>query len=630
MFDLEKLVTGTKSREDEESGTPTTTHDRKNAQSETDLEEYDDSESCLSGVEAEKQALSPNPSFLESRKLSDHPTIFGKSMSDHNVSMSDHKISPEEPRKSPKNMQETTSRCSKLALIGRVLARVVKYLGIGFMVCTLILGTIHWPVSLRENPEARAQVMSILFCNGLIMVALEDVLHINKSAMMLCLAATMWVLLAMAADTAPEQNELHKELRISLYDVGSVVLFLLPAMAVVETMDHFDGFALVMLLIRKMSGGKQQRIPGIVSMYTFFLSSVIDNLTATIVCLKILKLMGGKQEFRHLCGGLVVIAANAGGAWSPVGDVTTTMLWIQHKITSVAIIQALFVPSLVAGIAPVAGVWWHAKSRNLFVNEKKPKEHQYRADSDWEDATDPTMTDRARDENESQPLRQFSQDLGESGEAEPEVTKDKCLALALGFTCIAMVPALKTQTGLPPYIGMLLALGTMWLVADGFLRTKNHEAGNGHGGAVMEALHKVDLSGLLFFTGVLLCVGGLNSAGVLHRYSDWMVSVFGHNDTMLCTVLGISSAVVDNVPLVEASIDMFDDTPTDDPLWQLIALAAGTGGSILSIGSVAGVTFMSMEKVGFLWYFRRIGLWASFGYGLGIATYVLQRSVLGL
>eukprot|EP00746_Dinoflagellata_sp_MGD_P017385 gnl/MRDRNA2_/MRDRNA2_139893_c0_seq1.p1 gnl/MRDRNA2_/MRDRNA2_139893_c0~~gnl/MRDRNA2_/MRDRNA2_139893_c0_seq1.p1 ORF type:complete len:618 (+),score=115.00 gnl/MRDRNA2_/MRDRNA2_139893_c0_seq1:63-1916(+) len=612
-------------RHDVENGFPAAVNGSTQEKRQPHLD-YDDSDSEPPSPETqETQSLSPQikPAAATngiSPKNSVLPTVFGKSMPENDMS-------PQEPRKFPPNGKDESSCCSKLASIGRGLARFVKVLLIGFMACSFILGTIHWPVSLREDPEARALMMSILFCNGLIMVALEDVLLINKSAMMLCLAATMWVLLAMAADTAPEQNELHKELSHGLLDVGSVVLFLLPAMAVVETMDHFDGFALVMVLIRKMSSGKQSRVPFILALYTFFLSSIIDNLTATIVTLKILKLIGGQQKFRHLCGGLVVIAANAGGAWSPVGDVTTTMLWIQHKITSVATIKALFIPSLVAGLTPIAGVWWHLQSNGLFKTEKKSKKQHYSTDSDMGDASDREMV---QDDNEFQPLRHYNLDLAETTEQEPRVTKDKCLAFSIGIMCIMMVPVLKTLTGLPPYIGMLLALGTMWLVADACLPNKNQHAGNGHGGGVIDALHKVDLSGLLFFTGVLLSVGSLNSAGVLHRYADWMVAVFGHDATMLCTVLGISSALVDNVPLVEAAIDMFEETPCDDPLWQLTALAAGTGGSILSIGSVAGVTFMSMEGVGFLWYFRRIGLWAAVGYGLGIVTYTLQRSILGV
>jgi len=226
------------------------------------------------------------------------------------------------------------------------------------------------------------------------------------------------------------------------------------------------------------------------------------------------------------------------------------------------------------------------------------------------------------------------------------------MVLLLGICCVLMVPVLKMWTGLPPYLGMLFALGVVWIVtesmgfaspdeeeedpemhareatADALETPKAHAEAVGHGG-VPAALHKVDLTGLLFFTGVLLAVVALDAAGVLRRYAAWMMETFGDNAVMLSALLGVSSAVVDNVPLVEASIDMFEH-PMDDPLWQLVALAAGTGGSILSIGSIAGVTLMSMEGVGFMWYVRKVSLWAAIGFALGIATYEGQRRLIGI
>merc|ERR1711988_622948 len=207
------------------------------------------------------------------------------------------------------------------------------------------------------------------------------------------------------------------------------------------------------------------------------------------------------------------------------------------------------------------------------------------------------------------------------------ITKTKVLSLVVGVLAILLVPFLKIWTGLPPYLGMLLALGIMWLVSD-LLHFESPSADGKEDDlaptGVMAALYKVDLSGLLFFTGILLSVGALDSAGVLHTYATMMVDSVGHSPVGLSVLLGVSSSVVDNVPLVEASIDMFADVPTDDRLWQLVALAAGTGGSLLSVGSIAGVTLMSMEKVGFLWYCKRISLWALLGFFFGIATYELQ------
>jgi len=240
-----------------------------------------------------------------------------------------------------------------------------------------------------------------------------------------------------------------------------------------------------------------------------------------------------------------------------------------------------------------------------------------------------------------------SQTVDESKQL-PKVTWAKIVVLVLGVACIFMVPVLKIVTGLPPYLGMLLALGVIWFVTDTntFKRLTHfedprsmekgdfetpHTPGNTQylfsDEGVIEALHKMDLTGLLFFAGVLLCVGALNTAGVLHHYADFLMGICGKNSVAIATFLGVSSAVVDNVPLVEAAINMFDDVPLDDPLWQLIALAAGTGGSILSVGSIAGVTFMTMEGVGYIWYCRRISLWAIVGFTLGIATFQAERAI---
>lgn len=212
------------------------------------------------------------------------------------------------------------------------------------------------------------------------------------------------------------------------------------------------------------------------------------------------------------------------------------------------------------------------------------------------------------------------------------ITSTQILSLAIGIVVILLVPVLKIVSGLPPYLGMLLALGLMWLISELLHFDTQSMDDHGHGAiprGVAAALHKVDLTGLLFFTGVLLCVGALDSAGVLTMYATMLVNSVGHSPVALCTFLGISSAIVDNVPLVEASIDMFKDVPTDDRLWQLVALAAGTGGSMLSVGSIAGVTLMSMEGVGFLWYCKRITPWAFLGFIFGIGAYQLQYTLAG-
>mmetsp|Transcript_6971 Transcript_6971/g.12325 ORF Transcript_6971/g.12325 Transcript_6971/m.12325 type:complete len:455 (-) Transcript_6971:185-1549(-) len=452
-----------------------------------------------------------------------------------------------------------------------------------------------------EDQTSHGRCLTVLFLIGMTLVAFEDIVMLDKSAVMLVLAATMWTFHAVSFHpiTSHEGHEkLQAELEKGLAEVGSVVLFLLPAMGIVESIDYFHGFAIITSYIQRCTAGKYaDRLMPITCLIAFFLSSVIDNLTATIVAVKILKrVMPHNQDWRHSCGGLAVVAANAGGAWSPIGDVTTTMLWIQGKITTLSTVSWLFLPSFVSGVIPLAGIWWQAKRFGV---------------------QDDALT-KAKSMRSIQP--------------EGRVDFYSKTALVLGMLCILMVPVIKLVTGLPPYLGMMLALGAFWLATDMIGMPSEESADeeqDGHGGGVTKALHHVDLSSLLFFTGVLLAVVALDCAGVLHHFASFLVDISGGSHIMICTLLGISSAIVDNVPLVQASIDMFEE-PTDSPMWQLVALAAGTGGSMLAVGSVAGVTLMGLEGVGFFWYCKRISFWAALGFAAGLATYQLQRVILGM
>lgn len=482
-----------------------------------------------------------------------------------------------------------------------------KMLFLGSMAMAFLAALFYWPYNLIEDDDLERHVLSFLFVCGLILVAIEDLVGINKSAIMLVLAATMWTFHGVSFHPTSSHEgyqELHLHLAQGLVDVGSIVLFLLPAMGLVESMDHFESFAVVTRFIEIQTTGHRDRLMPIICLLTFFLSSVIDNLTATIVALKILRHVAPHdKDWRHTCGGLVVIAANAGGAWSPIGDVTTTMLWIQNKISVGPTVLSLFLPSFVAGTIPLAGLWWQANQH------LKAAKHVV-------------------EDNASSGENTHDEDLDViSIEGSDEISRMKIAALVLGMVCILTVPILKTLTGLPPYLGMLLALGLYWIVTDLVDFKQSGALNEAHSGGVVEALHKVDLTGLFFFTGVLLSVVALAVTGVLERYAVLMNDFCGGNPVTLSVLLGISSAVVDNVPLVQAAIEMFDETPADDPLWQLVALAAGTGGSILSVGSIAGVTLMGMEGVGFLWYLRRISFWAALGFFLGIGTYQLQRGL---
>jgi len=537
---------------------------------------------------------------------------------------------------------------------------LVRFMGIGIMAVVMFVAVVHWPSWAIDEEQFRHRVLTTLFASALFLVAMEDVVGINKSAVMLLLAATMWTFLAVGYHPRMSKSgayQLHTELDKGLKDVGSVILFLLPAMGVVESIDHFDGFAIVTAFIRRGMSGHPRRLMPIICILTFFLSSVIDNLTSTIVALKILRHLVDDREFRHQCGSLAVLASNAGGAWSPIGDVTTTMLWIATKITTGPTVAWLLLPSFVAGVFPLGGIMWQTRrmelrrqacpispprSRNVSPTRRKNgRDDEAAAVVDDVSSSDGTA-DKAYDAEDPQLVAPV--DIRKTIVRE-EITRSKVAVLLLGIFSILLVPVLKITTGLPPYLGMLLALGLMWLITDmagleahgeGVQDVTHpqpqtgHESGPPQNG-VVEALKKVDLTGLLFFTGVLLSVGALDSAGVLHEYATQMVKTIGKSPVVLCTILGLSSSVVDNVPLVEATIDMFREVPENDPLWQLIALTAGTGGSLLSIGSIAGVTLMSMEGVGFLWYARNITVWALLGFAMGIFTYQLQRiAVYGL
>eukprot|EP00439_Symbiodinium_sp_Y106_P040706 s363_g5.t1 len=420
--------------------------------------------------------------------------------------------------------------------------RLTKIAGLTLFGFIFLLAFLGWPGALIEDDATHRKILASLFLTGITLVALED------------------------------------ELSKGLTDVGSVILFLLPAMGIVESIDHMDGFAAVTSFIVRYTQDHPDRLMPMICTLAFFLSSVIDNLTATIVCIKILKrVVPHNQDWRHSCGGVVVVAANAGGAWSPIGDVTTTMLWIQHKISTFGTVVWLFFPSLVAGFAPLFGIWWQAKKC-----QKGSLRDDAKRDVCTASSTNGTAT------------------------------------LIVGMLCILMVPVVKMVTGLPPYLGMMMALGVFWLVAEicelGAVTDCDEEAGTAHSlRGVPAALHKVDLSSLLFFTGVLLGVAALESAEVLERYAKFMEEVTHGSSLLLCSLLGVSSAVVDNVPLVQASIEMFKE-PMDSPLWQLTALAAGTGGSMLAVGSVAGFpTGHHLLSEPHRRAFPRVGLAMSFG-----------------
>lgn len=586
----------------------------------------------LSGSSPTKASSSP-PSPPTPRRVSDEAEAQGFVLSWKGDGWADSTVAPREDNKGNSDSEEDDDD-EYQAMTPEEEARLRFWRRLVVIILLLALAAAVASVLYREQMReffsdifkgdnaTLGKVLSVMFAVGLFLVATEDYTGINKSAVMMVAASTMWTVHAIGYNPNESKQGEHKlthEINEGIEDVGSVILFLLPAMALVESIDHFEGFAIVTHIIEKgMAGNREMLIP-IISVLTFFLSSVIDNLTSTIVSLKLLHHVAREdKEWRKFCGGAVVVASNAGGTWSPIGDVTTIMLWIQGKITVNNTIIWLIFPSLVAGLLPMIGIIFH--SRYVLAARDAAKAALSDAES----------SEVRRNSNESPAFeRQWTVDAPEPPPS--EVNAHNIQMFAMGVSCILSVPVLKAITGLEPWLGMLLALGLMWLITDAISTEKDHAlraiGPPQHG--VVEALRKVDLCGLLFFAGVLLAVGCLNAAGVLQRFAQQLAGWCGGSEVLLSSMLGVASAIVDNVPLVAASIEMFDDVPVDDKLWQLIALASSTGGSLTSVGSIAGVTFMNMEGISFMWYIKYVTVWAAVGFAAGIFAYQAELTLFG-
>ncbi len=365
-------------------------------------------------------------------------------------------------------------------------------------------------------------------------------------------------------------------------EIAGILFFLMGAMTIVELVDAFEGFSLI---TSRITTNRRTTLYLLVGFITFFLSSVLDNLTTTIVMVSLLKKLVADNNQRIKMAGLVVIAANAGGAWTVIGDVTTTMLWIKHKIDTVGVMFDLFLPSMACLLVPLFGLVWTGRS----VTELDR----------------PDRLESVFNKN----LRPFHQRL----------------MLAMGIGGLVAVPIFKSVFHLPPFMGMMLSLSIIWIVAeivrhdlDTQTRSSTH---------VVEILRKIDLASVLFFLGILLAVGSLGATGVLGRVAVYLNETVG-NRIVIAVLIGLISSVVDNVPLVAAGIEMYTD-PQGHWFWSFLAYCAGTGGSCLIIGSAAGVAAMGLEKIDFFTYFRRIAVWALLGYLAGVVVYLGQQAALG-
>jgi Na+/H+ antiporter NhaD/arsenite permease-like protein len=419
-----------------------------------------------------------------------------------------------------------------------------------------------------------------IFVIGYAAIAFEHPTKINKTASALLTGVLCWVVYIMSSpDTAAVSEELYGHLG----EISGILFFLLGAMTIVELIDAHDGFDVITSRIRT---NDQRKLLWIISTVTFFLSAVLDNLTTTIVMISLLRKLIIDKKTRMFFVGMVILAANAGGAWTPIGDVTTTMLWIGGQITTGNIMINLILPSLICLIVPLIILSFSMKGK---------------------------IENPATFEN---------------NQTDKTTAFERKLIFSLGIGALVFVPVFKTITHLPPFMGMLFGLGILWVVTEIIHKNKNDSDKDSY--SVVQAIRKADVPSVLFFLGILVAISALESTHLLTNLAEYMDKTIGNLNVIVISI-GLLSAIIDNVPLVAAGMGMYDMTtyPTDHHFWSFLAYAAGTGGSCLIIGSAAGVAAMGMEKIDFIWYLKKIAWLALLGYLSGAATYLLQQYLFG-
>lgn len=423
-------------------------------------------------------------------------------------------------------------------------------------------------------------LLVIVFVIAYAAIALEHPIQINKSASALVGAGLLWTIYALAGG---EAHKVGEQLGESVMATAQIVFFLMGAMTIVEVVDAHNGFEVITKRIRTTQLSSLMWLVGFV---TFFLSAMLDNLTTTIVMISLMRKLLSRHEDRLFFAGIIVIAANSGGAWSPIGDVTTTMLWIGGQITTLAIMKSVFIPAVLSMVVPLAVT--------AYLLRGKPVE---------------------------------SPQLGESDHSPLTTEFERNLMFFLGIGILVAVPVFKTITHLPPFMGILFGLGILWLVGDLVHRHKEDESKQHL--TLVHALSRIDMSSIVFFIGILLAVATLEHTHILTSLALWLDQTVGRQDVIVL-IIGLVSAVVDNVPLVAASMGMYslEQYPNDHFLWEFLAYCAGTGGSILIIGSAAGVAAMGLEKIHFFWYVKKISWLALIGYFAGAGAYLLQYQIL--
>lgn len=420
-------------------------------------------------------------------------------------------------------------------------------------------------------------IIILIFVLGYAAIAFEHNLKLNKAASALLTGVLCWTVYIMSAGGIEEVHLISEELMEHLSSISGILFFLLGAMTIVELVDAHDGFKAVTDLIKT---DDKRKLLWIVGFIAFFLSAILDNLTTTIVMVSLLRKLVANKKERLLFVGLVVIAANAGGAWSPIGDVTTTMLWIGGQITTEKIIPALILPSIFCLVVPLVALSFTVKGKAVPVSSAE-------------------------------------------GEKPATTSLERNVIFITGVGALIFVPVFKTITHLPPFMGILFGLSILWIVGE--ILHFNKEVKMKHPLSIVRALEKIDTSSVLFFLGILIAISALESTGLLTQLASLMDEKIGDQNIIIMSI-GMLSAIVDNVPLVAAAMGMYPLSlfPPDHYFWEFLAYCAGTGGSILIIGSAAGVAAMGMEKIEFFWYLKKIGWLALIGYFGGAFFYILQ------
>ena len=426
-------------------------------------------------------------------------------------------------------------------------------------------------------------LMIVIFVLGYLAIALEHPIKVDKAASALITGVLVWTLFVLSG---ADQHFIEESLLHHLSEISSILFFLLGAMTIVELVDAHKGFSII---TDKITTKNRVKLLWIISVLTFFFSAALDNLTTTIVMVSLLRKLINDKYDRWFFAGIVVVAANAGGAWSPIGDITTTMLWIGGQLTTKTIVMTLIVPSIVAILVPLVILSFTMKG----------------------EVVSPTLDVTQHD-------------------LDSTTAFERSLIFFLGVLGLLFVPFFKTVTHLPPFMGMMLSLGVLWLVTEIIHRNKKKEIKSNL--SVIGVLRKIDTASVLFFLGILLAVAGLQSAGHLAVMAENLNEWFSGDIYAINIVIGLLSAIVDNVPLVAGSMGMYEVTSVgsfaqDGIFWQFLAFCAGTGGSALIIGSAAGVVAMGIEKIDFVWYLKKISILALLGYFAGAGTYILMQSL---